>query len=53
MYWEMYRRKQAIRFGKFEAAGTAKPASDPTRRVFPIPQTTMDATDIFIQNDGY
>jgi hypothetical protein len=53
MYWEMYRRKQAIRFGKFEAACSAKPVSQPYRRIFPIPQSAMDATDIFIQNDQY
>ncbi|MBS1602376.1 MAG: RagB/SusD family nutrient uptake outer membrane protein [Bacteroidetes bacterium] len=53
MYWEMYRRKAAIRFGKFEAAGTAKPVSQPFRRIYPIPQSTMDATKIFVQNDGY
>lgn len=53
MYWEMYRRKAAIRFGKFEAAGTAKPVSQPFRRVYPIPQSAMDATDVFLQNDGY
>jgi len=53
MYWEMYRRKAAIRFGKFEAAGTAKPASQPFRRIYPIPQSTMDATKIFTQNQGY
>jgi len=53
MYWEMYRRKAAIRFGKFEAAGTAKPVSQPFRRIYPIPQSTMDATKIFTQNDGY
>jgi hypothetical protein len=53
MYWEMYRRKQAIRFGKFEAACTAKPVSQPFRRIYPIPQSTMDATDVFIQNDQY
>jgi hypothetical protein len=53
MYWEMYRRKAAIRFGKFEAAGTAKAVSQPFRRIYPIPQSTMDATKIFAQNDGY
>jgi len=53
MYWEMYRRKAAIRFGKFEAAGTAKPVSQPFRRIYPIPQSTMDATKIFEQNNGY
>jgi hypothetical protein len=28
-----------IRFGKFDLPGTAKAASQPFRRVFPIPQT--------------
>ncbi|ACU62633.1 RagB/SusD family nutrient uptake outer membrane protein [Chitinophaga pinensis] len=53
MYWEMYRRKAAIRFGKFDLAGTAKPASQPFRRIYPIPQSTMDATKIYTQNDKY
>jgi hypothetical protein len=53
MYWEMYRRKAAIRFGKFEAAGTTKPVSQPFRRIYPIPQSTMDASKLFTQNDGY
>lgn len=53
MYWEMYRRKASIRFGTFEAAGTTKPVSQPFRRVYPIPQSTMDATKIFTQNEGY
>jgi hypothetical protein len=53
MYWEMYRRKQAIRFGKFDAAGTAKAKSPSTRRIFPIPQSTLDASKLFTQNDGY
>jgi hypothetical protein len=53
MYWEMYRRKQMIRFGKFEAAGTAKPVSLPFRRIYPIPQSAMDASKAFTQNDKY
>jgi len=53
MYWEQYRRKASIRFGTFEAAGTTKPVSQPFRRIYPIPQSTMDATKIFAQNDGY
>ncbi|UOB17905.1 RagB/SusD family nutrient uptake outer membrane protein [Abyssalbus ytuae] len=53
MYWEMHRRPQMIRFGKFDEAYTAKPKSDPTRRVFPIPQETIDVTKEFTQNDGY
>ncbi|SEW43745.1 Starch-binding associating with outer membrane [Chitinophaga sp. YR573] len=52
-YWEMYRRKQMIRFGKFDAAGTAKAASQPYRRIFPIPQSAMDASKAFTQNDKY
>lgn len=53
MYWEMYRRKQMIRFGKFDNACTAKPASEPYRRIYPIPQSAMDASDAFTQNDKY
>lgn len=53
MYWEMYRRKAAIRFGKFDLAGTAKKASEPYRRIFPIPQSAMDASKTFTQNDKY
>eukprot|EP01132_Coremiostelium_polycephalum_P023313 gene23313-27734_t len=41
-YWELYRRPQMIRFGKYEKAFSAKPVSQPFRRVFPIPQTTLD-----------
>lgn len=53
MYWEMNRRKQMIRFGKFDAAGTAKAASQPFRRIYPIPQSAMDASNTFTQNDKY
>lgn len=53
MYWEMYRRKQMIRFGKFDLAGTAKPVSDPTKRVYPIPQSVIDVSPAFKQNKGY
>ncbi|MCG9792567.1 RagB/SusD family nutrient uptake outer membrane protein [Flavobacterium algicola] len=53
MYWEMYRRPQMIRFGKYDLAYTAKPVSEPYRRIFPIPQQTLDVTKDFIQNFGY
>lgn len=53
LYWEMYRRKAMIRFGKFDLAGTAKPASQPYKRIFPIPQATIDASADFKQNPGY
>lgn len=53
LYWELYRRPQMIRFGKFDLPGTAKSASEPYRRVFPIPQSTIDVTKEFKQNQGY
>ncbi|WP_316777477.1 RagB/SusD family nutrient uptake outer membrane protein [Pedobacter antarcticus] len=53
MYWELNRRPQAIRFGRFDLPFSAKPKSLPTRRIFPIPQTTLDVTKSFHQNDGY
>jgi len=53
LYWEMYRRKALIRFGRFDLAGTAKPASQPYRRIFPIPQATLDASKELKQNPGY
>jgi len=49
----MNRRKQMIRFGRVEDAYTAKPVSEPFRRIYPIPQATMDASDAFSQNEGY
>jgi hypothetical protein len=52
-YWEMLRRPQMIRFGKFEQAFSAKPVTQPFRRIFPIPQSTLDVTKTFKQNQGY
>jgi len=53
MYWEMYRRKQMIRFGTFDKPYTAKPTTDPYLRVYAIPQATIDVTDEISQNFGY
>ncbi|MCD0464920.1 RagB/SusD family nutrient uptake outer membrane protein [Flavobacterium sp. ENC] len=52
LYWELQRRPESIRFGKFDLAGTAKAASQPFRRLFPIPQTIIDQK-VFKQNQGY
>lgn len=52
-YWELLRRPQMIRFGTYELAFSAKPVSQPFRRLFPIPQSTMDVTKEFQQNPGY
>ncbi|MGO4770379.1 RagB/SusD family nutrient uptake outer membrane protein [Flavobacterium sp. W22_SRS_FK3] len=52
LYWELYRRPQMIRFGKFDLSGTAKPATEPFRRIFPIPQSVIDNKE-FDQNFRY
>jgi len=52
-YWELLRRPQMIRFGKFEQPFSAKPVTQPFRRIFPIPQTTLDVTKSIKQNQGY
>ncbi len=53
-YWEGKRRPQMIRFGTFDDAYTAKDASKPYRRLYPIPQSVIDvSSDIFDQNTGY
>jgi starch-binding outer membrane protein, SusD/RagB family len=57
LYWEMVRRTDMIRFGKYEGTWTEKTNSDPQKRVFPIPQTAIDgASNIpgyLVQNQGY
>lgn len=57
LYWEMVRRTDMIRFGKYEGTWTEKTNSDKRRRLFPIPQSAIDgASDMpgfLVQNDGY
>ncbi|HEY5746241.1 MAG TPA: RagB/SusD family nutrient uptake outer membrane protein [Chryseolinea sp.] len=53
LYWEMKRRPQLIRFGKLDMPFTAKPQTAPSRRAFPIPQSTIDVNKQFQQNSGY
>ena len=56
-YWEMQRRTDMIRFGKYEDTWTEKTNSDKTRRVFPIPQPAIDGASnvpgYLVQNQGY
>lgn len=56
-YWECQRRTDMIRFGKYEGAWTEKSSTDIKKRLFPIPQTAIDATSIetgyLVQNPGY
>jgi hypothetical protein len=56
-YWEMLRRSDMIRFGKYEGTWTEKSNKDVKKRIFPIPQTAIDAasnlTGYMKQNEGY
>lgn len=56
-YWEMLRRSDMIRFGKYEGKWTEKSNADVKKRIFPIPQTAIDGASnvpgYLKQNDGY
>jgi starch-binding outer membrane protein, SusD/RagB family len=56
-YWEMVRRTDMIRFGKYEDTWTEKTNTDKKKRIFPIPQTAIDGASNLIgylkQNDSY
>lgn len=51
LYWEMVRRTDMIRFGKFEDSWTSKTDADPFRRTFLIPQTAIDANPELLQQN--
>ena len=57
LYWEMHRRTDMVRFGKFEGTWTEKTSTDRNKRVFPIPQTAIDGASnrpgYLQQNPGY
>ncbi|MBC3786175.1 RagB/SusD family nutrient uptake outer membrane protein [Spirosoma utsteinense] len=57
LYWEMVRRTDLIRFGKYEGTWTEKTNTDKLKRLFPIPQTAIDGASnlpgYLKQNDGY
>lgn len=57
LYWEGFRRGDQIRFGKYEDSWTDKTDTDPKKRIFPIPQSAVDAASgiegFLGQNDGY
>lgn len=56
-YFEHMRRTDMIRFGHYEDGWTEKTNSDPKKRLFPIPQTAIDAASseegYLVQNEGY
>jgi hypothetical protein len=43
LYWEMVRRTDMIRYGKYEGTWTEKTSTDKQKRLFPIPNTAIDA----------
>ena len=51
--FEMTRRKDLIRFGKFTEAWEFKEASEPFRTLYPIPRPAIDANPKLEQNPGY
>ncbi|SOD92663.1 RagB/SusD family nutrient uptake outer membrane protein [Spirosoma fluviale] len=57
LYWEMVRRTDMIRFGKYEGSWTEKTNTDKFKRVFPIPQTAIDGASnlpgYLKQNESY
>ncbi len=51
--WELWRRNDLIRFGKFNDSWEYKNQSEPFRTLFPIPQQQIDANPNLEQNPGY
>lgn len=56
-YWEMVRRTDMVRFGKYEGTWTEKTNTDKNKRIYPIPQTAIDGAsnlpNYLVQNPGY
>lgn len=53
MYAEGYRRSDLIRFGRYNEAWWEKPASAPTKNIFPIPFQQLQVNPNLQQNPGY
>jgi hypothetical protein len=53
LFWEGWRRQDLIRFSKFLLAWHEKPASAPTRLLFPIPSNQLAVNPNLTQNPGY
>ena len=54
LYWELWRRNDLIRFGKFLAARELKPlVSGDERLLFPIPNEQLIINPNLTQNPGY
>lgn len=53
MFYENHRRTDLIRFGQYNKAWDFKPASDPSKNIYPIPRAQLDANPNLRQNPGY
>ena len=53
LLWEGFRRQDQIRTGHYLEAWANKDVSEDFRKLFPIPQTQMDANPELVQNTGY
>ncbi len=53
LYWEGFRRTDQIRFGDFNNVWQDKSVTDPTRNLFPIPNSALGANPNLKQNPGY
>lgn len=55
LIWEMHRRVDMIRFGKFENPGLFKPSTvgQEYRRIYPIPTSVLASNPNLKQNSGY
>ena len=55
LIWEMHRRVDMIRFGKFEDHMLFKPSTkgEEYRRIFPIPTSVLASNPNLDQNTGY
>jgi hypothetical protein len=51
--WEGFRRQDLIRFGQYNKAVMDRPASDPYRKVFPIPFAVVELNTNLTQNPKY
>ena len=51
--WELHRRQDLIRFGKFTEPWKFKPASGPERELYPIPFNQISLNPNLVQNEGY
>lgn len=51
--YELWRRNDMIRFGKFEGKWGFKVDSDPRKRIFPIPTGALVKNPKLVQNPGY